>query len=403
MEKQTLSLALRSRADYELIAQHLQPKRWSRESQIVWGFIEDYYKRDRGASHVDRAVLGEIIQGSVNNDKHVDKFLAVVDEAAGIDVSGANIREAVLLAKRDELAQALAMAIANGKKHDDLLEEYNNVLNTESLEDQSDSGIEVYTAEDMEALLRDEIDPGSRLPVYPRALGDRLGGGLRGSDKLTLIARPEMGKTALILTIVCGFARAGYKGIIFNNEERIQRLYIRAISCITGLTGAEVRNDINRAMALAMERGFGNIRFVSMSPGNPRQIAAELDRMPEARWYVVDQLRNLAMKSDNKVNQLEDAARNVRDIGKARDLVVIDVTQAGDSASGKSVLDMGDVDNSNTGIPGACDVLLGVGANEQQMEQGIRVLTLIKNKVGEGNHENFPTRINPYISKYVSI
>ena len=403
MEYQTLSMALKSRIDYELIAHYLDPKRWSRESQIVWGFIQDYYGRDKAANNIDRAVLGEIIAGSVHNDKHVDKFMNIVDEAYGIDVSGANVREAILLAKREELAQALAIAIANGKEHAGLLDEYNNVLKQESLEDQRDSGIEVFTAEDMEALLLDEIDPRSRLPVYPKALGDRLGGGLRGSDKLTLIARPEMGKTALLLTMVCGFARAGFPGVIFNNEERIQRLYIRAISSITGLTGMEVRNDIKGARELAMERGFGNLRFVAMSPGRPKQIEAELDKFPDARWYAVDQLRNLLMKSDNKVNQLEDAARSTRDIGKARNLAVIDVTQAGDSASGKSVLDMGDVDNSNTGIPGACDALLGVGANEQQMEQGIRVLTLIKNKIGEGNHESFPCRINPYISKYVSI
>jgi hypothetical protein len=403
MEKQTLSMALKSRIDYELIAHYLDAKRWSRESQIVWGFIQDYYARDRAANSIDRAVIGEIIAGSVHNDKHVDKFLALIDEAYGVEVSGANVREAILLAKRDELAQALAIAIANGKEHEALLEEYNNVLKQESLEDKADSGIEVFTAEDMEALLNDELDPTSRLPVYPKALGERLGGGLRGADKLTLIARPEMGKTALILTMACGFARAGFPGVIFNNEERIQRLYIRAISNMTGMTGHEVRQDVRRAREIAMERGFGNLRFVAMSPGRPKQIDAELERAEDARWFVVDQLRNLIMKSDNKVNQLEDAAKAIRDIGKARDLATIDVTQAGDSASGKSVLDMGDVDNSNTGIPGACDALLGVGANEQQMEQGIRVLTLIKNKIGEGNHESFPTRINPFISKYVSI
>ena len=403
METQTLSMALKSRVDYELIAHYLEPKRWSRESQIVWGFIQDYYKRDKAANHIDRAVLGEIIAGSVHNEKHVDKFLNLVDEAYGIEVSGANVREAVLIAKRDELAQALALAIANGKDHSSILDEYNSVLNQETLEDQSDSGIEVFTAEDMEALLRDEIDPASRLPVYPKALGDRLGGGLRGADKLTIIARPEMGKTALILTMACGFARAGFPGVIFNNEERIQRLYIRAISNMTGLTGLEVRNDIKRARDIAMDRGFGNLRFVAMSPGSPKQIDAELERCEDAKWAVVDQLRNLLMKSDNKVNQLEDAAKATRDIGKKRDMAMIDVTQAGDSATGKATLDMGDVDNSNTGIPGACDALLGVGANEQQMEQGIRVLTLIKNKIGEGNHESFPTRINPLISKYVSV
>jgi hypothetical protein len=91
----------------------------------------------------------------------------------------------------------------------------------------------------------------------------------------------------------------------------------------------------------------------------------------------------------------------MRNIAKKYDAVAITVTQAGDSAEGKAVLDMGDVDSSNTGIPGACDVLLGIGATEQHKEQGLRILSLSKNKLG-GVHDSFPVRFNPAISKYVS-
>lgn len=401
MENQVLSIALKNREDFALLAKHLNIKRWTREFQIVFGFISDYYKRDPEAKAVDIPVFGELIGQSLNNEKHVDRFMGVVNEAFQMEASAANIKEAVLLAKREELAQELAIRIANGKPHLDILDEYNEVLKQEDLDEELDSTIQVYTVDDMEALLMEEVDPTTRLPVYPKALGDRMGGGMRGSDKMTLIARPNMGKTGLILTMSCGWARAGFKGTIFNNEERIERLYVRAISCITGLTGAEVKADIRKAMHLAMDNGFGNLKFVAMSPGSPHQIERELDRSGDDRWFVVDQLRNLIVKSDNKVNQLEDAAKAVRNIGKARNLVGIDVTQAGDSASNKPVLDMGDVDNSNTGIPGACDVLLGVGANEQQVAQGIRVFSLIKNKLGE--EEEFPARFNQSISKYVSI
>lgn len=400
MESQVLSIALKGRGDFDLLANHLNPKRWSREFQIVFGFISEYYKRDSDAKSVDIAILGGQIEHSVQNEKHVDKFMEIVREADAMETSSANVKVAVLKAKEEELAQELALRIANGKEHRDILDQYNQLLQAEDLDVEEDSGIQIYTAADMEALLMEEIDPTSRLPVFPRDLGDRMGGGMRGSDKMTLIARPNMGKTGAILTMACGWARAGFPGTIFNNEERIARLYIRAISCITGLTGDEVKADLRKAMGMAMDRGFGNLKFVSMSPGNPAQIDRELDKNPDDKWFIVDQLRNLAVKSDNKVNQLEDAAKAIRNIGKARNLVSVDVTQAGDSASGKSVLDMGDVDNSNTGIPGACDILLGIGANEMQVAQGIRVFSLIKNKLGA--EEAFPTRFNQSISKYVS-
>lgn len=401
MELSILSSALKSRTDYELLAEHLNPKRWSREFQIVFGFIKDYYARDKGAAAVDRAVFAEIITNAVNNEKHAAKFLAIADEAFLADASNANIREAVLLAKRNEVAQALALAIVNGREHGSLLEEYNGILSVDSITNAAD-GIETYTEAHMEELLLDEADPSTRLPIYPKALLERLGGGLKGSDSMVIIARPEVGKTALILTIACGLAREGIRVVIFNNEERIARLYIRAISCITGLTVQEIRKDIYTARELAMERGFDKLVFVSMSPGSPRQIDAELEKYPDAKLFIVDQLRNLLVKSENKTTQLEEAQKAIRNIAKVRNLAAISVTQAGDSAENKSVLGMGDVDSSNTGIPGACDVLLGVGANEQQKAEGVRVFTPIKNKI-TGDHDPFPTRINPQISKYVSV
>lgn len=401
MENSILSSAFRSRTDYGLFAEHLDVKRWSREFQIVFGYIKDYYGRDPEASEVDMGVFEEIIKQSVQNEKHVEKFLSYTKEAYNSQPSAPNIKEAVMIAKRNELALTLAIAISNGREHDELLDQYNELRTRTSL-DVADDGSETYTSDDMEALLLEEQDRTGIIPIYPLALKERLDGGLKGSDHMIVIARPEAGKTALILTIACSIAREGHRVVVFNNEERISRLYIRAISCITGLTTQEVRRDIRAAKELAMQRGFGNLVFVSMSPGSPKQIETELDKYPDCKVFIVDQLRNLIVKSENKTTQLEEAAKAIRNIAKARNLVAISVTQAGDSAEGKSVLGMGDVDSSNTGIPGACDVLLGVGANEQQKAEGIRILTPIKNKI-TGDHEPFPTRINPHISKYVSI
>lgn len=405
MENLILSTALKGRRDFEMFHKYIDPKRWSREFQIVWEFVSSYYTRDREALYVDRGVLAEIIAGSVRNDKHLDKFMAMINQAYDMEVSGANVKEAVLMAKREELATALSMAIANGKDHNDLLKEYTQLLAVEEVEAASDSSIETYTSDDIEALLLSDARREGVVPIYPKALGDRLEGGMQGSDSMILIARPEMGKTALNLTIATGAARDGFKVMVFNNEERVSRLYLRAISCITGMTSAEVRQDIYTARELAMERGFGNIIFKAMTPGSPNQIKAEIERHAEqhdTKLIIVDQLRNLLVKAETKTNQLEEAAKAIRNIGKEMDIATISVTQAGDSAQDKSILDMGDVDSSNTGIPGACDVLLGVGANQVQKDQGIRILTPIKNKLS-GDHEPFPTRINPFISKYVSV
>ncbi len=400
MESLILSTSLKNKGDFTLFRDHLDTKQWSREFQIVFGLIQDYYARDPQVNEVNVDLLKQQITAAYPVEKHADRFKSMVDEAALMEPPTANIKESVLAAKRYGVAQALAMAIANNKDHRGLLDQYNDLLSQESIE--AASGMEVYTAGDIDALLAEDADDSTRLPIMPRALNDRLEHGMRGADSMIVLARPEIGKTAFILTIACGLATRGHRVVIFNNEERIERLFMRAISCITGLTTREVRENLTQARDMAMARGFDNLVFVAMSPGTPRQIDAELEKYPDAKLFIVDQLRNLTIRTENKTIQLEEAAKEIRNIAKRRHLVSIAVTQAGDSAEGKSILGMGDADGSNTGIPGACDVMLGIGADESQKAEGIRVITLIKNKIS-GVHESFPVRINQFVSKYVSI
>lgn len=401
MEQHILSVILKSRESYYLISSYISPKLYSREFQIVFGYVGEYYNRDNNALVVDRTLLGELIRSSTQNEKHVDRFLNVVDEALGIDTSDLNVRQVILQARQQELGQELALAISNGKDHEELVEQYREILRYTSLDDMLERGVEIFTHEDMGRLIAEEADPAGRLRIYPLALNNRLDGGMRGSDHLTLFARPEMGKTAEVVTIAGGFAKQEAPGIVFNNEERIERLYMRQISNLTGLTAAEIRSNPTKARDLAESVGFHHIKFISLSPGNLRQIEEFVEK-EEPRWFIVDQLRNLNIKSESRTNQLEAAATGIRNIGKKYNVVAISVTQAGDSAEGKSVLNMGDVDYSNTGIPAQCDVLLGMGANEEQKNNNTRVFSLCKNKLG-GDHSEFPVKINPLISKIVSI
>lgn len=400
MESKLTKLMLDSRADYELVVQHISLKNYSKEFSIIQGFIKDYYDRDSKAERVNTDLLVDLISASVQNEKHVERFKEFVEEALATDISAANVKEVVLQAKKQEMGNELAIAIVNGKEHDALLKKYNEIMDFTDLDELLEKGVEVYDASSLDDLIEHETDPASKLQVYPLAINERLDGGMQGSDHLTLIARPEMGKTGLILTMANGFARQGAVGIVFNNEERVTRLRLRALSCATGMTATEIRANPQAAKDIAEQMGYHNIIFVSMSPGTPRQIEAFVERY-KAKWFIVDQLRHLAVKSDTRTNQLEEAANAMRNIAKRYDAIAITVTQAGDSAQGKAVLDMGDVDSSNTGIPGACDVLLGIGGTEQQIAQGIRTLSLSKNKIG-GVHDSFPVRFNPRISKFVS-
>ena len=315
MESKLTKLMLDSRADYELVVQHINLKNYSKEFSIIQGFIKDYYDRDSKAERVNTDLLVDLISASVQNEKHVERFKEFVEEALATDISAANVKEVVLQAKKQEMGNELAIAIVNGKEHDALLKKYNEIMDFTDLDELLEKGVEVYDASSLDDLIEHETDPASKLQVYPLALNERLDGGLQGSDHLTLIARPEMGKTGLILTMAGGFARQGAVGIVFNNEERVTRLRLRALSSVTGMTATEIRANPQAAKDIAEQMGYHNIIFVSMSPGTPRQIEAFVERY-KAKWFIVDQLRHLAVKSDTRTNQLEEAANAMRNIAK---------------------------------------------------------------------------------------
>ena len=83
-------------------------------------------------------------------------------------------------------------------------------------------------------------------------------------------------------------------------------------------------------------------------------------------------------------------------------MVVVSVTQAGDSAHNKAALDLGDVDFSNTGIPAQADVMIGLGANQNHKDAGELVISLPKNKVS-AIHEAFAVTTEPHLSKILPI
>lgn len=401
MEKMLLAAGLKSRASFETIHGWITLKKYSRPFQIVWDMVVNYYHRDENAEFASPDVLIALITETVRNDKHQAQFIDMITEASGTDVSEVNVEQVVLEAKRTELGDELALALTNGTKHDELLVKYTELLEMTSLEELAEEGSDELDVNDLEYILDEESDGVGRLVLYPAAINDRLGGGVQGGHHIVVYARPETGKTALCISIAAGFARQGSRGLYFINEDRPQDIMLRLISNLTGWTRQQILGNKAEAIRLAVEAGLNNITIISMAPGTPKQIEGYVKKYNPA-WIIIDQLRNVAVKSDSRVNQLEMAATFGRNIAKKYNMVVVSVTQAGDSANNKEILDMGDVDFSNTGIPAQADVMIGMGVTPALDQQGVRMISLPKNKIG-GDHSNFLVRIQPFLSRVTSI
>lgn len=384
-----------------LILSYITLKEYSREFQIIITAINNYYQRDNAAFTINRELLLGLLAETVSNKKHLERFTQIVDQAIAADVSVVNVDELILKSKQNEVADKLAVALSNRDDTTKLLEEYNHLRNMTSLEELNASGAEILTHEDIGRILAGAANREGRYKIYPLALNERLDSRAGGGHHIVTFARPEMGKTALNLTIAGGFARQAAPGIYFINEDKVEDIHLRFITNLSGMTDRQAMADPVAAERRAMDNGHEYVRIISLAPGTLREVEAFVEKY-QPKWIVMDQLRNLAMKEANKVLQLEYATTGMRNIAKKYDCLVVSTTQAGDSAEGKALLTMGDVDFSNTGVAAQADVLVGMGASPADAERGIRMLNLSKNKL-TGRHEAFPVKLLPQLSRYVSM
>lgn len=402
-ERSLVASCLKSREAYEKIAGHLEEdSALGEQAKIVLRHVGQYYDRDPDAARVDPELLSAQISREFLNQKHQRMFSDLVQGLFNEDVSPANVVHNFISIKREAAAARLATALAAGKSEDEieaLMDEYATWKDVTDLE--SEDSTETLKSVSVRSLVEERVAPGAVLRMVPRSLNARLGGGLLRGHHVVVFARPEVGKSMFVINAGSGFLRQGLRVLYIGNEDPIQDVVMRFINRLSGMPRADVMENPERAEELARENGYDNLTLVSLFPGTPREIEKLVEEhSPDV--LIVDQLRTVRTKEDTLTRSLEEAAKALRQIGRRHDALVISVVQAGDSASGKSVLDMGDVDSSNTGIPGACDVLIGIGMSRDDELAGRRVISLAKNKPGD-NHEAFPVRICTATSKVTSL
>lgn len=301
--------------------------------------------------------------------------------------------------KRQGLRQGLATALMSNKDTDiqEWMDKYLG-FNEHVLSQDEDDG-SVHIGVSVESLLM-QHNPEHLIPILPKSLNERIGGGLPKPCHVLIYARPESGKTATCINLSCGIINQGRRVLYIGNEEAYSSMLLRFISRLSGMTVSEVRGNPVEADRLANERGYGNLVYAPLSPGSVKEIRELVEKyQPDA--LVIDQLHNLSHKNDNKVEKLEALAKEIRDLSNEYNIAAVSVTQAGESAEGKLLLTMDDVYYSNTGIPGHVDLMIGVGKDDNADRENYRFLSVSKNKFN-GDHNPLKVRIVPALSKVLS-
>ena len=199
--------------------------------------------------------------------------------------------------------------------------------------------------------------------------------------------------------MVAGFLKQELGVLYVGNEDPASDILLRLICRLSKMPKHAVMENPDEAERRAYARGYDNLVIASLAPGNFFEIR-KLVETHKPGVVVLDQLRNLEVNSESRVQALEKAATEARNLAKKYSLLVVSVTQAGESAEGKAILGRDDIDFSKTGIPAQVDLMIGIGADSTMEAHGIRTISLPKNKLS-GRHDHFVCTVNPIIGQVI--
>lgn len=397
MERKILASMCLSRSNWEAVKGVLNREELSPEGAIIYGLIQEWYDSDDQAASVDLDILCSRVGRRVNSDKHLDYITQIIKGFADTDISGINIVNEVRDQKAHGLGLQIAARLAGGKEALDLIEKYKELKEGKVAQVSSGLEEEEFSNVTPASLLKSHFSKENLIEVWPKALNELIDGGAKPGHHILVFAPTEMGKTLMVINMVAGFLKGGHRVLYLGNEDPAPDILMRMMSRLTGMTKYEIKEDPTKTEAILEQRNWDKFTLVSLAPGTFRQIQELVDKH-HPKVVILDQLRNIAVDSENRTQALEKAATNARNLAKRSDVLVVSVTQAADSANRKTVLDRGDVDSSNVGIPGQVDLMIGIGADQQMEDQGLRVLSFPKNKLS-GRHTPIPVIFNYALSK----
>jgi len=373
LEQKLLTACLQNRQAYD----YLTNLRFFRESltdqgRIILEEIEQYYNNDKKIGFCDKELLEEKLVRKY--PKHEELFRGIIASFSEVSVQNLLSEAVEVYSESLRLELAGALAAGNSGEIERLIKEY------QSLPELGVDSYELFNAPKVSELIQHTTGE-ARIKFLPTEINARIEGGALRQHHVVIFGRPEIGKSTFVQNLIRGFLLQKLKVLCIGNEDPARDWILRLVSCVTGLTKKQIMKNPDKAEEIAKSKNYENFYFADLSPGTLSDIKRLVEEH-EPDVVVVDQLRNLRLKETNRVLQLEKLAMGMREIGKEYNTLAISITQAGDSADNKLILEMGDVDFSNTGIQATADLMIGIGANREHELTGSRFLSFPKNKIG---------------------
>ena len=395
MESKILSSIIKDRESFNKLSKLNVKDSFSDPAKFIYDIVCDFYDNDTSVSFVDLELVEKRIEREL--PKQIDLYRNIL-KTLNETTSSANLLNEVIAVKKDSIARELSSLLLTQQKAGviELMEEYKNVESSFDEDDEDESLLAGVKICDIVESLKNQ----NRIKLWPKALHQATGGAMRGNNVL-VFGRPEVGKSLFIINMVGGLLHDGYKVLFIENEDPAKSTMSRLICRLADKPLIDVIENPDEVENVVRQRGYNNLILKSLSPGTFRDIQSLIDHHG-VDVVVINQLRNIWVGKASRVEQMEIAATSARNLAKKNNILVIGVTQAGDSGTNKLRLEMGDIDFSNTGMPAQMDLIIGIGSNEEYDGKSWRMISLPKNKLS-GEHLYFPVTVDTKINKVTSI
>jgi archaellum biogenesis ATPase FlaH len=385
-----LGAVLKDRLVYEQFERHGDVDSITGLGKHLYRACDEYYRTDPSVQSCDRSIITERVVRTLPNPKHETafrQFVASIPEECSVSNVARDIRDL----KLERVSGELSLALANRGTQDNikrLIQEYTSASDghPDLAPDTKSELIDILDTTD----LTQEVATYDYIKLWPKQLNDRLDGGAVRGHHVLVYARPETGKTLFAINLCAGFLHQRLNVLYVGNEEPGQDIRDRLRGRLLKLSKSQVRSDRKASAERLAKADIGSVLITEGTTFAGVRSALEGRKIDVV---ILDQIRNMRLKSDSRTSELEQAGIEARAIAKECGVLVVSITQAGDSASGKVYLDMSDIDSSKTGLPASADLLVGIGADEAMKVNGLLGISLPKNKLS-GIHDKFTVSVN---------
>lgn len=209
-------------------------------------------------------------------------------------------------------------------------------------------------------------------------------------DLIIVGARPETGKTSFVTSEITYWAsqiKDDRPIIILNNEERGDKIQLRAFQSATNKTVNELVADEAASMAEyeSAVGGLERIKVIDVHGGTTRDIERIVkDNNPCVLVFNVLYKVGGIKDAQNDADRITKLAEWARTIGIRNNCIVILVVQADGSAEGQKWIHKDQLYGSKTGLQGEADVIVTIGATHDPSSMNTRYIHVPKNKLPGG-------------------